>query len=162
MTEALGRQARPRPAEEYGLAALNRALDGVDGVTAVHICFGLRGHHPREGQRLFVPEPIEGLPLQADPDRDGAVEPRLRGAKGSSGREDHSRRARSLDGRDRDPGARSRSRRATSSGLGGGGGDAAFVGAGDGGGTNGCGGAAGFSALGSTAVMRRPPLSEPL
>jgi 5-methyltetrahydropteroyltriglutamate--homocysteine methyltransferase len=33
-------QARPGPAEEYGLAALNRALEGVSGVTAVHICFG--------------------------------------------------------------------------------------------------------------------------
>jgi 5-methyltetrahydropteroyltriglutamate--homocysteine methyltransferase len=33
-------QARPGPAAEYGLAALNRALEGVDGMTAVHICFG--------------------------------------------------------------------------------------------------------------------------
>ncbi|HZZ62821.1 MAG TPA: uroporphyrinogen decarboxylase family protein [Roseiarcus sp.] len=33
-------QARPKPADEYGLAALNRALDGVTGTTAVHICFG--------------------------------------------------------------------------------------------------------------------------
>jgi 5-methyltetrahydropteroyltriglutamate--homocysteine methyltransferase len=33
-------QARPGPAVEYGLAALNRALEGVDGMTAVHICFG--------------------------------------------------------------------------------------------------------------------------
>jgi 5-methyltetrahydropteroyltriglutamate--homocysteine methyltransferase len=33
-------QARPQKAEDYGLAALNRALDGVTGTTAVHICFG--------------------------------------------------------------------------------------------------------------------------
>jgi 5-methyltetrahydropteroyltriglutamate--homocysteine methyltransferase len=33
-------QARPKPAMEYGLAALNRALDGVKGTTATHICFG--------------------------------------------------------------------------------------------------------------------------
>jgi 5-methyltetrahydropteroyltriglutamate--homocysteine methyltransferase len=33
-------QARPQKAEEYGLTALNRALDGVTGTTAVHICFG--------------------------------------------------------------------------------------------------------------------------
>jgi 5-methyltetrahydropteroyltriglutamate--homocysteine methyltransferase len=33
-------QARPKPAEEFGLAALNRALEGVGGTTAVHICFG--------------------------------------------------------------------------------------------------------------------------
>lgn len=33
-------QARPAIAEEYGLKALNAALDGVIGTTAVHICFG--------------------------------------------------------------------------------------------------------------------------
>ena len=33
-------QARPKAAEEYGLKALNSALDGVAGTTAVHICFG--------------------------------------------------------------------------------------------------------------------------
>ena len=33
-------QARPEPAREYGLEALNRALDGVIGTTAVHLCFG--------------------------------------------------------------------------------------------------------------------------
>jgi len=33
-------QARPAKAEEYGLKALNLALDGITGTTAVHICFG--------------------------------------------------------------------------------------------------------------------------
>ena len=33
-------QARPEKARQYGLKALNRALDGVTGTTAVHICFG--------------------------------------------------------------------------------------------------------------------------
>jgi 5-methyltetrahydropteroyltriglutamate--homocysteine methyltransferase len=33
-------QAKPEKAREYGLAALNRALEGVTGTTAVHICFG--------------------------------------------------------------------------------------------------------------------------
>jgi 5-methyltetrahydropteroyltriglutamate--homocysteine methyltransferase len=33
-------QARPQKAEQFGLAALNRALEGVTGTTAVHICFG--------------------------------------------------------------------------------------------------------------------------
>jgi len=33
-------QARPQKAEQFGLAALNRALEGVQGTTAVHICFG--------------------------------------------------------------------------------------------------------------------------
>jgi 5-methyltetrahydropteroyltriglutamate--homocysteine methyltransferase len=33
-------QARPEKAREYGLQALNTALEGVTGTTAVHICFG--------------------------------------------------------------------------------------------------------------------------
>ena len=33
-------QARPEAAEEYGLDALNAALEGAAGKTAVHICFG--------------------------------------------------------------------------------------------------------------------------
>jgi 5-methyltetrahydropteroyltriglutamate--homocysteine methyltransferase len=33
-------QARPEKARQYGLAALNRALAGIAGTTAVHICFG--------------------------------------------------------------------------------------------------------------------------
>ncbi len=33
-------QAYPDQAREYGLKALNRALDGIQGTTAVHICFG--------------------------------------------------------------------------------------------------------------------------
>ncbi len=33
-------QAAPEKAREYGLDALNRALDGVTGETVVHICFG--------------------------------------------------------------------------------------------------------------------------
>jgi 5-methyltetrahydropteroyltriglutamate--homocysteine methyltransferase len=33
-------QASPQKAEEFGLKALNAALDGAAGTTAVHICFG--------------------------------------------------------------------------------------------------------------------------
>ena len=33
-------QARPEKAQAYGLKALDRALDGVTGTTAVHLCFG--------------------------------------------------------------------------------------------------------------------------
>jgi len=33
-------QSRPQQARSYGLDALNAALDGVGGTTAVHICFG--------------------------------------------------------------------------------------------------------------------------
>jgi len=33
-------QAQPDEARRYGLAALDRALEGVEGATAVHLCFG--------------------------------------------------------------------------------------------------------------------------
>lgn len=33
-------QAQPEKAREFGVAAINRALDGVGGTTAVHLCFG--------------------------------------------------------------------------------------------------------------------------
>jgi 5-methyltetrahydropteroyltriglutamate--homocysteine methyltransferase len=50
-------QARPEPAREYGLAALNRALDGVTGTTAVHICFGYAAIiHDRPSGYSFLPE----------------------------------------------------------------------------------------------------------
>jgi 5-methyltetrahydropteroyltriglutamate--homocysteine methyltransferase len=33
-------QARPEPAREYAVEAINRALDGLDGDTVLHTCFG--------------------------------------------------------------------------------------------------------------------------
>jgi 5-methyltetrahydropteroyltriglutamate--homocysteine methyltransferase len=33
-------QARPDPAREYALEAINRALEGIDGDTVLHTCFG--------------------------------------------------------------------------------------------------------------------------
>jgi 5-methyltetrahydropteroyltriglutamate--homocysteine methyltransferase len=33
-------QARPEKAREYGVEAVNRALEGVEGTTALHMCFG--------------------------------------------------------------------------------------------------------------------------
>ena len=50
-------QARPEPAREYGLEALNRALDGVVGPTVVHICFGYAAIiHERPSGYSFLPE----------------------------------------------------------------------------------------------------------
>jgi 5-methyltetrahydropteroyltriglutamate--homocysteine methyltransferase len=50
-------QARPEKARQYGLKALNRALDGVTGVTAVHICFGYAAIiHQRPSGYSFLPE----------------------------------------------------------------------------------------------------------
>ena len=50
-------QARPEQAREYGLKALNRALDGIRGTTAVHICFGYAAIiHQRPSGYSFLPE----------------------------------------------------------------------------------------------------------
>ncbi|MCC6869223.1 MAG: hypothetical protein IT522_10425 [Burkholderiales bacterium] len=50
-------QARPEKARQYGLKALNRALDGVTGTTAVHICFGYAAIiHQRPSGYSFLPE----------------------------------------------------------------------------------------------------------
>ena len=50
-------QARPEKARRYGLAALNRALDGITGTTAVHICFGYAAIiHERPTGYSFLPE----------------------------------------------------------------------------------------------------------
>jgi 5-methyltetrahydropteroyltriglutamate--homocysteine methyltransferase len=50
-------QARPEKARQYGLKALNRALDGVTGTTAVHICFGYAAIiHARPSGYSFLPE----------------------------------------------------------------------------------------------------------
>ena len=50
-------QARPEKARQFGLAALNRALEGIDGTTAVHICFGYAAIiHERPSGYSFLPE----------------------------------------------------------------------------------------------------------
>jgi 5-methyltetrahydropteroyltriglutamate--homocysteine methyltransferase len=50
-------QARPEAAREYGLEALNRALEGVGGRTCVHICFGYAALiHARPEGYSYLPE----------------------------------------------------------------------------------------------------------
>src|SRR5438552_9293813 len=57
-------QARPEKAREYGLRALNRALDGLTGTTAVHICFGYAAIiHRRPTGYSFLPE-LAGCPCR--------------------------------------------------------------------------------------------------
>ncbi|MDE2262924.1 MAG: 5-methyltetrahydropteroyltriglutamate--homocysteine methyltransferase [Gammaproteobacteria bacterium] len=62
-------QARPEKARQFGLQALNRALQGVTGRTAVHICFGYAAIiHQRPSGYSFLPE------LAACPCRQVSVE----------------------------------------------------------------------------------------
>ena len=53
-------QARPDAAHAYGLATLNRALEGIEGTTAVHLCFGYAAIvHDRPSEYSFLPELAE-------------------------------------------------------------------------------------------------------
>jgi 5-methyltetrahydropteroyltriglutamate--homocysteine methyltransferase len=53
-------QARPQKAREYGLRVANRALEGITGKTALHICFGYAAIiHERPSGYSFLPE-LEG------------------------------------------------------------------------------------------------------
>ncbi|MGH7367506.1 MAG: uroporphyrinogen decarboxylase family protein [Candidatus Rokuibacteriota bacterium] len=57
-------QARPDKARQFGLRALNRALEGVSGTTAVHICFGYAAIiHQRPSGYSFLPE-LADCPVQ--------------------------------------------------------------------------------------------------
>src|SRR5947209_1967938 len=50
-------QARPEKARDYGLKAVDRALDGIEGTTALHICFGYAAViHERPPGYSFLPE----------------------------------------------------------------------------------------------------------
>lgn len=62
-------QARPEKAREYGLEALNAALDGITGETAVHICFGYAAIiHERPEGYSFLPEfaksPVQDVSIE--------------------------------------------------------------------------------------------------
>jgi 5-methyltetrahydropteroyltriglutamate--homocysteine methyltransferase len=57
-------QARPEKARDFGLRALNRALEGVTGTSAVHICFGYAAIiHQRPSGYSFLPE-LAGSPVR--------------------------------------------------------------------------------------------------
>jgi 5-methyltetrahydropteroyltriglutamate--homocysteine methyltransferase len=50
-------QARPDPARQYGVKAINRALENAQGTTAVHLCFGYAAIiHDRPSGYSFLPE----------------------------------------------------------------------------------------------------------
>ncbi|MBO0790790.1 MAG: hypothetical protein J2P36_07550, partial [Ktedonobacteraceae bacterium] len=50
-------QARPEKARTYGVEVINRALEGIEGPTALHLCFGYAAIvHDRPPQYAFLPE----------------------------------------------------------------------------------------------------------
>ena len=57
-------QQHPEKARQYGLKALNRALDGIGGTVAVHLCFGYAAVvHNKPSGYSFLPE-LEGSRAQ--------------------------------------------------------------------------------------------------
>ncbi|MGH6671557.1 MAG: uroporphyrinogen decarboxylase family protein [Xanthobacteraceae bacterium] len=57
-------QQHPEKARQYGLKALDRALDGVRGTVAVHLCFGYAAVvHDKPSGYSFLPE-LEGTKAQ--------------------------------------------------------------------------------------------------
>ncbi len=57
-------QQHPDKARQYGLKALDRALDGVTGIVAVHLCFGYAAVvHDKPSGYSFLPE-LEGSKAQ--------------------------------------------------------------------------------------------------
>jgi 5-methyltetrahydropteroyltriglutamate--homocysteine methyltransferase len=50
-------QAQPEKASAYGIEVINRALEGIEGPTALHLCFGYAAIvHNRPPQYAFLPE----------------------------------------------------------------------------------------------------------
>ncbi len=72
-------QARPEKAKRFAVDVIDRALEGVDGVTALHLCFGYAafGHVKLEGYS-FLPElrrsRVKQISIEAaQPDLDCAI-----------------------------------------------------------------------------------------
>ncbi len=78
-------QARPEKARQYGIKALNRALEGIKGTTAVHLCFGYAAIvHQRPSGYSFLPElaecPVQQVSIEtAQSSLDCSVLEKLRG-----------------------------------------------------------------------------------
>ena len=54
-------QARPEPARAYAVEAINRALDGIEGETVLHTCFGYAHIVNEPAHRLPVPPRAQRL-----------------------------------------------------------------------------------------------------
>ena len=84
----------PDKAVRYGVRAINRALEGIDGPTVVHLCFGYAARGAEQADRLRLPAAARRHGRAADLDRGGAATARSRRAGRSVGQADHAGRAR--------------------------------------------------------------------
>ena len=86
----------PTSRARYGLAALNRALEGVAGTTIVHLCFGYAAIvHERPSAYSFLPQ-LKGCRCRQISIETAQSQSRLLGAEGTTRAKDPGRRARSL------------------------------------------------------------------
>ena len=87
-------QAYPEKARKYAVGALNRALEGLTGTTAVHICFGYAALVPGRPAGLRVPDGTGRVFRAADLHRNSAIETGLLSSRAVPREEHHSRRDR--------------------------------------------------------------------
>ena len=87
-------QARPEPAREYAVEAIDRALDGHRGRHGPPHLLRLRPHRPRPSPRLPVPERARRVQRNASLPRGGAARTRPGGAAQPSEQDDRPRGAR--------------------------------------------------------------------
>ena len=95
-------QARPELARAYALEAIDRALEGIEGDTVLHTCFGYAHVVHDKPERLPVPRRAERLRRDARLDRGCAAEARPAGAAHLAGQGRRARRPRSRSGGGRD------------------------------------------------------------
>ena len=67
--------------KQYGVAVVNRALEGITGTTAVHLCFGYAAIIHERPVGLLVPARLGREHRRPGIDRDRAVQARLLGAR---------------------------------------------------------------------------------
>jgi methionine synthase II (cobalamin-independent) len=67
-------QQHPDKARRYGVKALDRALDGVNGTVAVHLCFGYAAVvHDKPSGYSFVPELEQSKAYPSKPRSPGSI-----------------------------------------------------------------------------------------
>ena len=92
-------EAHAEKARTIGLSALRRALEGVKGTTALHICFGYAAMVPGRPAKYSFLEELADSPVQQISIETAQASLDYGGAGEAAGEDDHSRRDRSFEAR---------------------------------------------------------------
>ena len=87
-------QARPEQAREYAVAAIDRALDGIEAETELHICHGYAAVVREKSERYAFLAELDAVVGGPGVDRGCAASPRSVGPPGTAEQADRRRRAR--------------------------------------------------------------------